>query len=123
MGVGVKITHKVNLEISMPAKMPEARLQQPTGTIADIPIGGEAIVGVLDVKVDLDRSCYLNPKGEILDGEEGVMAIKVRRDHDGFHLELNPHSIPFHPNPIHPKQRGKLIPVISISEGTAGSVS
>jgi hypothetical protein len=68
----------------MPAKMPETRIQQPAGTIADIPIGGEAVVESFAVEVDVDRSCYLDPEGKIVPTDEGLLAVKVRRDSRWF---------------------------------------
>src|SRR4051794_33290543 len=98
----------------MPAKMPENRIQQPFRTTADIPVGGEAVVELFSLKVDLDRSCYLNPKGKILDAPEGMLSVKVRRERDGFHLYLNDDLLEFHPCAIGPEHLSKLIPVSSI---------
>ena len=99
----------------MPAKMPETRIKPEAGRIMDIPVGGEAIVEVFAVHVDVDRSCYLDPEGKIAQTDEGLLAVKVRRDQDGFHLYLNRKVDVFNPRPLGEFLK-KLIPVCSISE-------
>ena len=93
----------------MAAKMPENRIQQPLRTIADIPDGGEAIVEVFSVVVDLDRMCYLKPTGKVIEAEEGMLSVKVRRDRDGYHLYLNDDVQPFIPQAIDAERRSKLV--------------
>jgi hypothetical protein len=102
------------LEDAMAATMPENRIQQPLRTIADIPVGGEAIVEVFSVVVDLDRMCYLKATGKVIERAEGMLAVKVRRDRDGFHLYLNDNVPPFIPEAIDAERRSKLVPVTSI---------
>ena len=100
----------------MSAKMPETRIKGPSTTISELSIGSEALVEIFAVHVDLDRSCYLDPKGQVFDTVEGMLTVKVRRDAEGFHLYLNSRIQPFHMYAIDRNTRSEFLPVHSISE-------
>jgi hypothetical protein len=96
----------------MSAKIPPSLIEvpRPKYTIQTIPIGSEYDCSPTDLLVDLDGTCYLNPKGET----QRVDFMKVRRDDAGYHVTVLT-CLRWTPQRIDEPRKASLIPVESVT--------
>jgi len=96
----------------MTAKMPASRVNVPV-PLSQLAVGDSSYIIFTDLIVDqTDLSTYINP--EAILRNKGISTVGIRREEDGFHIEIHHDDMSF--TPVKIPDATNLIPTIEISE-------
>ena len=98
----------------MTAKMP-ASLVKVSMPVSQLAVGDASYILFTDLIVDeADLSTYINPEATLRN--KGISTVGIRREEDGFHIEIHHDDMRFPPVKI--PDAANLIPTVEISERT-----
>jgi hypothetical protein len=96
----------------MTAKMPASSLKVFV-PVSQLAVGDSSYILFTDLIVDqTDLSTYINPEATLRN--KGISTVGIRREEDGFHLEIHDDDMRFPPVKI--PDATNLIPIVEISE-------
>jgi hypothetical protein len=96
----------------MTAKMPASRVNVPV-PLTQLAVGDSSFILFTDLIVDqTDLSTYINPEGTLRN--KGINTVGIRREEDGFHIEVHHDDMSF--TPVKIPDATNLIPTAEVSE-------
>ncbi len=100
------------LDWAMTAKMPPSRVKVSV-PLSQLTIGDASYILFTDLIVDqADLSTYINPEATLRN--KGISTVGIRREEDGFHIEIHDDDLRFRPVEI--PDATSFIPTVEISE-------
>ena len=97
---------------TMTAKMPASRVNVPV-PLSQLAVGDSSYILFTDLIVDqTDLSTYINPEATLRNKE--INTVGIRREEDGFHIEIHHDDMSF--TPVKIPDAANLIPTAEISE-------
>jgi hypothetical protein len=101
-----------------PVKLPEDLIRKPASHLGDLGPGESAWINRLEMAVDPERRCFLNPDAKVM--EEGPTAIRATRTEAGFEVFIPVTPIPLRWTPGGYSVKEGYFPVVKLERAAPG---
>ena len=96
-----------------PVKLPEDLIRKPIHCLRDLKLGESAWIDWLDMIVDHDRSCFLNPEAKIHE-KQTALTIRASCTEAGFEVLIPTNRIPLRWTPGEFSVEKSYFPVVKL---------